>query len=583
MLCVASKSELLLFRWEEDRFIPNHALQLSSPPRCIMFWRFHLVVGLEVGFELIHPDPENAVSQLLFASPSKESKPLDAVVLNDELLLCFTSMSFVSSHSRPCFPRLPARFADVGIFVNIDGIKTRSFDVKWNTVPTSFVYIYPYLLVFSPISIEVRTLVNGNMVQSISPDEGMHNFHLLTTSQGIFYSSRATTGSHSTIHQLKLGAPLAAAKKAAARRAGSTTNLIGSSPPASPGGSPNFRASSMPGLFPPGRNMSLPMADPSPFNIRSMENSEDAADDVSRPSPRSSSSTSRSSSPREHDRIQRAQEMNQTGKIGIHQKMPSDPSTPPLTPLGRQTMSDSNTPRVEDARGNSRGRRRPRPVSVGFPADQSVSPRESDSTPPPTVPIGGKRTAKNKRSALKSSGGGADSNDSSEGAPMPAPVAPAEGSDERSGSPSPSSPSTPTSRSKKGTREAKGARSPRKLSDSPKKSSGLTLAVPNSPQASSSVSPRSKIKDERSPRRSYSTVPVGLASPPSAPNKSPRSPRSSPNTGTSKKAGDIATAEIPSSESTSSPARGLSKKRSKVLNTSGEGNGASGPPEKKDA
>jgi hypothetical protein len=90
-ICVAVKSELLLFRWEEDRFIPNHALQLNQPPRCIMFWRHHLVVGLDAGFELIHPDPENAVSQLLFASPSKESKPLDAVVLNDELLLCFSS------------------------------------------------------------------------------------------------------------------------------------------------------------------------------------------------------------------------------------------------------------------------------------------------------------------------------------------------------------------------------------------------------------------------------------------------------------------------------------------------------------
>jgi hypothetical protein len=48
-------------------------------------------VAVDNQFQLINPDPDNPVCHPLYTAAAKETQALDAVVLNEELLLCFNS------------------------------------------------------------------------------------------------------------------------------------------------------------------------------------------------------------------------------------------------------------------------------------------------------------------------------------------------------------------------------------------------------------------------------------------------------------------------------------------------------------
>lgn len=64
------------------------------------------------------------------------------------------------------------------------------------------VNVYPYLLVFTSLNIEVRFISNGSLVQTIE-NQNQPFVTFLTTNEGIFYSCYSDD-TKSSIHQMKL-------------------------------------------------------------------------------------------------------------------------------------------------------------------------------------------------------------------------------------------------------------------------------------------------------------------------------------------------------------------------------------------
>lgn len=191
-LCCVVKSTLFLYRWENDTFCPTQKIELPGLVKVAEFNNIgQVIVGLENEFAVITLGPDDPTYIPLY-SWKDFAVPVDVLVLEDnKYLLCFDH---------------------VGIFVNSLGHEM-SFKIKWNATPLSFVNIYPYLLVFTYFHVEVRTLSNGSLVQTIGAEDNNRNVRFLTTINGIYYTTCALDQPISSIFQLRIVAHQSSPKK----------------------------------------------------------------------------------------------------------------------------------------------------------------------------------------------------------------------------------------------------------------------------------------------------------------------------------------------------------------------------------
>ncbi|XP_026479610.1 GTPase-activating Rap/Ran-GAP domain-like protein 3 [Ctenocephalides felis] len=68
-----------------------------------------------------------------------------------------------------------------------DGGSTTEYDFYWNTVPSSIVCAFPYIIAFTSDSMEIRLLVNGNLVHTLS----MPRLQLLASKSDVYFCSTA--------------------------------------------------------------------------------------------------------------------------------------------------------------------------------------------------------------------------------------------------------------------------------------------------------------------------------------------------------------------------------------------------------
>lgn len=137
------------------------------------------------------------------SSKRSQSQLVTAVDLCDghetELLLCYNRKykRLVSSDVVNQLCNLPnaclcvcvcASFADTCHFQKLqDESKTNEFDFHWNTSPTSIVCAFPYIIAFTPDSIEIRLLVNGSLVHTAT----MPELQLISSKRDIYFATTA--------------------------------------------------------------------------------------------------------------------------------------------------------------------------------------------------------------------------------------------------------------------------------------------------------------------------------------------------------------------------------------------------------
>lgn len=79
-------------------------------------------------------------------------------------------------------------FSDTCHFQKLnDESKTNEFDFHWNTSPTSIVCAFPYIIAFTPDSIEIRLLVNGSLVHTAT----MPELQLISSKRDIYFATTA--------------------------------------------------------------------------------------------------------------------------------------------------------------------------------------------------------------------------------------------------------------------------------------------------------------------------------------------------------------------------------------------------------
>lgn len=68
-----------------------------------------------------------------------------------------------------------------------DDGKTNEFDFHWNTSPSSIVCAFPYIIAFTTDSIEIRLVVNGNLVHTAT----MPELQLISSKRDIYFATTA--------------------------------------------------------------------------------------------------------------------------------------------------------------------------------------------------------------------------------------------------------------------------------------------------------------------------------------------------------------------------------------------------------
>ncbi|EGC33613.1 hypothetical protein DICPUDRAFT_80637 [Dictyostelium purpureum] len=143
LLYVGLKKTLILYEWNRGDFVKTKELVVSDNIKTLCAIAPGMIcVGIAKEFLLID----------IFTQTIKElykkadSEPVKALSLDSEILLCFNN---------------------IGIFVDESGVKTRSFELKWGSTPSSLALVPAYVLGISGPLIEVRTLLNGNIIQSL--------------------------------------------------------------------------------------------------------------------------------------------------------------------------------------------------------------------------------------------------------------------------------------------------------------------------------------------------------------------------------------------------------------------------------
>ncbi|XP_024080604.1 GTPase-activating Rap/Ran-GAP domain-like protein 3 isoform X2 [Cimex lectularius] len=68
-----------------------------------------------------------------------------------------------------------------------DNTSNTDFDFHWNSIPTAIVCAFPYVLAFTSDSMEIRLIINGNLVQTMA----MPKLRLITSKNDIFFATTA--------------------------------------------------------------------------------------------------------------------------------------------------------------------------------------------------------------------------------------------------------------------------------------------------------------------------------------------------------------------------------------------------------
>eukprot|EP01121_Diplochlamys_sp_Union-15-3_P016697 TRINITY_DN5735_c0_g1_i1.p1 TRINITY_DN5735_c0_g1~~TRINITY_DN5735_c0_g1_i1.p1 ORF type:complete len:519 (+),score=57.39 TRINITY_DN5735_c0_g1_i1:94-1650(+) len=208
-LCICSRNRLVLYKWLGDTFKSTPiAVKMEDKVYVVEFLDKRLIIGFSSNVSII--DLESVTIELLYSLDSSV-KHMDIVALENEYLLLFNNR---------------------GVFIDLNGNKTRNYDIHFSTVPNAFVMVHPYILAFSPQSIEVRTSLNGNLIQSILPEQHISGLRFLTSNSGIFWCTYCTNGEQCTsiLYQLRIQGVLVenvhVNKLQKRTKSVSTTNLI---------------------------------------------------------------------------------------------------------------------------------------------------------------------------------------------------------------------------------------------------------------------------------------------------------------------------------------------------------------------
>lgn len=104
-----------------------------------------------------------------------------------ELLLCYNRRTqFFLQIKKDVYPLFLS--IDTCHFQKLhDDSKSTEFDFQWNTSPTSIVCAFPYIIAFTSDSMEIRLLVNGNLVHTVT----MANLQLITSKRDIYFATTA--------------------------------------------------------------------------------------------------------------------------------------------------------------------------------------------------------------------------------------------------------------------------------------------------------------------------------------------------------------------------------------------------------
>ncbi|RZF36202.1 hypothetical protein LSTR_LSTR008528 [Laodelphax striatellus] len=127
-------------------------------------------VGYRHQFDLIN-ERTGEVSHLFSVQDGTKAHLVAAVDLYEdeepELLLCYNNTCHFQkiSETRP----------------------TTEFDFRWNFIPSSIVCAFPYILAFTNDSMEIRLIINGNLVQTMA----MPKLALITSKNDIFFATTA--------------------------------------------------------------------------------------------------------------------------------------------------------------------------------------------------------------------------------------------------------------------------------------------------------------------------------------------------------------------------------------------------------
>ncbi|XP_065200520.1 GTPase-activating Rap/Ran-GAP domain-like protein 3 isoform X3 [Planococcus citri] len=84
--------------------------------------------------------------------------------------------------------------------ISLDGKSTTEFDFFWNSIPAAIVCTFPYIIAFTTDSMEIRLIINGNLVQTMS----MPKLTLISSKNDIFFATTAPEFFQSKTERLQL-------------------------------------------------------------------------------------------------------------------------------------------------------------------------------------------------------------------------------------------------------------------------------------------------------------------------------------------------------------------------------------------
>ncbi|GAM20907.1 hypothetical protein SAMD00019534_040820 [Acytostelium subglobosum LB1] len=151
LLYVALKKTLLMFEWHNGEFHKSKEMQAHDAIKTVCALAPGMVcIGLAKEFLLF--DMYTGVMKELYKKA--DSEPVRAMSLDTEIFLCFNN---------------------IGFFVDERGVRTRNYEIKWGSIPKAIVLSPHYILGVSGQLLEIRTLVNGNIIQSLPTFQTSNN------------------------------------------------------------------------------------------------------------------------------------------------------------------------------------------------------------------------------------------------------------------------------------------------------------------------------------------------------------------------------------------------------------------------
>ncbi|KNC46695.1 uncharacterized protein AMSG_03132 [Thecamonas trahens ATCC 50062] len=156
-LAVGKGKSILLYKWAGRVFEHQHTYALPARVKVMRFLGTSLIIAFHQEFDEL--ELETSEVRELFV-PDRSVDPLDVLFLGfkqgdmvsplQELLLCYDNK---------------------GVVVNRFGELSRAFDLRWTAAPSAFAYLDPYVLAVTSKYVEVRTTLNGTLIQRLTLSE----------------------------------------------------------------------------------------------------------------------------------------------------------------------------------------------------------------------------------------------------------------------------------------------------------------------------------------------------------------------------------------------------------------------------